>query len=51
MIGISRKDDRIAGAMQLYSVDRKVSQALEGHSAAFCDYRTEGSTRNSCINT
>jgi clathrin heavy chain len=49
VIGITRKDDRIAGAMQLYSVDRKVSQALEGHAAAFSDFRSEGSTRNSTL--
>lgn len=31
LIGISAQQNRVVGAMQLYSVERKVSQAIEGH--------------------
>lgn len=30
--------------MQLYSVDRKVSQAIEGHAACFTQYKVEGNS-------
>lgn len=30
LVGISASQHRVAGAMQLYSVERKVSQAIEG---------------------
>lgn len=30
--------------MQLYSVDRKVSQPIEGHAAAFTQFKQEGNT-------
>ncbi|CAL8082433.1 unnamed protein product [Calicophoron daubneyi] len=42
LIGISSKDNRVVGSFQLYSVDRKVSQAMEGHAAAFAQYKAEG---------
>ena len=29
--GISAQQNRVVGAMQLYSVERKVSQPIEGH--------------------
>jgi len=29
LVGISQKDGRVAGSMQLYSVQRKVSQSIE----------------------
>lgn len=35
LIGISAQQNRVVGAMQLYSVERKVSQPIEGHAAAF----------------
>jgi len=31
--------------MQLYSVDRKVSQPIEGHAAAFADYQLPGAPK------
>jgi hypothetical protein len=40
LVGISAQQNRVVGAMQLYSVERKVSQPIEGHAAAFvqvCD--------------
>ncbi|VDL17052.1 unnamed protein product [Hymenolepis diminuta] len=42
LIGISVQDSRVVGSMQLYSVDRKVSQPIEGHTAAFVQYKGEG---------
>lgn len=35
VVGISQKDGRVAGSMQLYSRERGVSQNIEGHAAAF----------------
>uniref|UniRef100_A0A1I8IAY6 Clathrin-link domain-containing protein n=1 Tax=Macrostomum lignano TaxID=282301 RepID=A0A1I8IAY6_9PLAT len=35
LVGIAAQQGRVVGAMQLYSVDRRVSQPLEGHAAAF----------------
>lgn len=31
--------------MQLYSVDRKVSQAIEGPAAAFAEFKSEGNAK------
>ncbi|XP_018648353.1 putative clathrin heavy chain [Schistosoma mansoni] len=42
LIGITSQDNRVVGYMQLYSVERKVSQAIEGHAAAFARYIPEG---------
>ncbi|KAF5915644.1 hypothetical protein HPG69_015264, partial [Diceros bicornis minor] len=35
----------VFGAMQLYSVDRKVSQPIEGHAAAFAEFTSEGTAK------
>ncbi|XP_054155436.1 clathrin heavy chain 1-like isoform X1 [Oppia nitens] len=42
LIGISAQQNRVVGAMQLYSVERKVSQPIEGHAAAFTQFKCEG---------
>jgi clathrin heavy chain len=34
--------NRVVGAMQLYSVERKVSQPIEGHAAAFSQFSIPG---------
>ena len=49
LIGISQKDGRIAGNMQLYSVEKNVSQSIEGHAAAFANYTVAGATRPSTL--
>lgn len=49
LVGIAQRDNRIAGAMQLYSVDRKVSQPIEGHAAAFARYQVEGASAPSIL--
>lgn len=35
------KDNRVVGAMQLYSTERKVSQPIEGHAACFTQFKME----------
>ena len=39
LVGISAQQQRVVGAMQLYSVDRNVSQPIEGHAAAFVPFQ------------
>ncbi|KAJ3123689.1 hypothetical protein HK100_011525 [Physocladia obscura] len=41
VVGISAQDSRIAGNMQLYSKEKGVSQALEGHAAAFAELKLD----------
>lgn len=41
VVGISQKEGRVVGNMQLYSRDRGISQAIEGHAAAFGTLRLE----------
>ncbi|KAK9476898.1 hypothetical protein V1514DRAFT_335500 [Lipomyces japonicus] len=47
LIGISQQQGRIAGTMQLYSLDRKQSQIIEGHAATFARFRLEGASEDS----
>lgn len=42
LIGISQVAGRVVGTMQLFSVDRGVSQKIEGHAASFGKIRLEG---------
>ena len=35
--------------MQLYSVERKVSQPIEGHAAAFTQFKLEGNKKQSTL--
>lgn len=42
VVGISQKEGRVAGTMQLYSRDRGISQHIEGHAAAFATFQAEG---------
>lgn len=41
--------NRVVGAMQLYSVDRKISQPIEGHAAAFTQFKMEGNPQPSTL--
>ncbi|KAK2748310.1 hypothetical protein FQN57_000968 [Myotisia sp. PD_48] len=43
VVGISQQQGRIAGTMQLHSIERGVSQHIEGHAAAFASISVEGS--------
>lgn len=42
LIGILAQENRVAGRMQLYSVERKVSQPIEGHAACFTQFKVDG---------
>ncbi|CAI5444677.1 unnamed protein product [Caenorhabditis angaria] len=42
LIGISAKDNRVVGNMQLYSTQTKVSQPIDGHAACFVRFKLEG---------
>ena len=42
VVGISQQQGRVVGALQLYSRDRGISQAIEGHAAAFGTIHLEG---------
>lgn len=46
---ISLQQNRVVGAMQLYSVDRKVSQPIEGHAAGFAQFKMEGNAEESTL--
>jgi clathrin heavy chain len=39
LIGILAQENRVAGRMQLYSQERKVSQPIEGHAACFAQFK------------
>ena len=41
VVGISQQQGRVVGSMQLYSRDRGISQAIEGHAAAFGSLRLD----------
>jgi clathrin heavy chain len=49
LVGISAQQNRVVGAMQLYSVERKVSQPIEGHAAAFTEFKMNGNAQPSNI--
>ncbi|KAI6784810.1 clathrin heavy chain-like protein [Emericellopsis cladophorae] len=51
VVGISQQQGRIVGAMQLYSKDRGISQAIEGHAAAFGTLRLEGAPQDTKLFT
>ena len=45
------QQNRVVGAMQLYSVERKVSQPIEGHAAAFASFALENNQLPSTLFT
>jgi len=49
LIGISAQQNRVVGAMQLYSVERKCSQPIEGHAASFAQFKMEGNAETSTL--
>eukprot|EP01137_Pigoraptor_chileana_P023618 Opistho-2@90189 len=49
LIGIQAQEGRVVGAMQLYSVERKVSQPIEGHAASFAQFKLEGNSTPSTL--
>ncbi|KAK4132369.1 clathrin heavy chain [Trichocladium antarcticum] len=51
VVGISQQQGRVVGAMQLYSKDRGISQAIEGHAAAFGTIRLDGAPEDTKLFT
>lgn len=51
VVGISQQQGRVVGSMQLYSKDRGISQALEGHAAAFGTLKMEDAPAESKLFT
>lgn len=49
VVGISQQQGRVVGAMQLYSKDRGISQAIEGHAASFGSLRLEGAPQDTSL--
>uniref|UniRef100_A0A6M2DM88 Clathrin heavy chain n=1 Tax=Xenopsylla cheopis TaxID=163159 RepID=A0A6M2DM88_XENCH len=49
LVGISAQQNRVVGAMQLYSVERKCSQPIEGHAASFATFKMEGNGEPSTL--
>jgi len=47
--GYAARNNQIAGQMQLYSVEKKMTQPLEGHACAFTQFVVEGSTKSSTL--
>lgn len=45
--GIAQEGGRIVGRMQLYSKERNISQAIEGHAGGFGSLRLDGATADS----
>ncbi|KAL9614787.1 MAG: hypothetical protein Q9167_000778 [Letrouitia subvulpina] len=51
VVGISQQQGRVVGAMQLYSRERGISQAIEAHAAAFGTIRLEGAPSDTQVFT
>jgi len=50
LVGIQRTPDgRIGGLMQLYSIEKRQSQAIEGHAAGFTRFTVEGAQKPSTL--
>ena len=51
VVGIQQQQGRVAGQMQLYSRERGISQAIEGHAAAFGTIHLEGAPADTQVFT
>lgn len=49
LVGISAPANRVVGAMQLFSVERQVSQPIEGHTATFAQFKVPGNAAESTL--
>ncbi|EGC39262.1 hypothetical protein DICPUDRAFT_45258 [Dictyostelium purpureum] len=49
LVAIHQRDGRVAGRIQLYSVEKNISQSIEGHAACFANYTVPGATRPSTL--
>lgn len=44
LVGIAQREGRMVGVMQLYSVDKGITQSIEGHAAAFAKYQADANS-------
>ncbi|KAI1110847.1 clathrin heavy chain-like protein [Nemania sp. NC0429] len=51
VVGISQQQGRVVGSLQLYSKDRGISQAIEGHAATFGTIRLDGAAEDTKLFT
>ncbi|KAI1498271.1 clathrin heavy chain [Biscogniauxia marginata] len=51
VVGISQQQGRVVGSLQLYSKDRGISQAIEGHAATFGTLRLDGAPEDTKVFT
>lgn len=51
VVGITQREGRVVGQMQLYSKERGISQAIEAHAAAFGTIRLEGASADTRVFT
>lgn len=51
VVGITQREGRVVGQMQLYSKERGISQAIEAHAAAFGTLRLEGAPTDTRVFT
>ncbi|ODQ68207.1 clathrin heavy chain, subunit of the major coat protein [Nadsonia fulvescens var. elongata DSM 6958] len=51
LVGISQREGRIVGNIQLYSKSRNISQAIEGHAASFALLKLEDSSVDTSLFT
>uniref|UniRef100_A0A5S6QG16 Clathrin heavy chain n=1 Tax=Trichuris muris TaxID=70415 RepID=A0A5S6QG16_TRIMR len=49
LIGIMAKDNRVVGAMQLFSLERRVSQPVEGHAGCFVQFKLDANPEPSTL--
>ncbi|KAN0035940.1 hypothetical protein ACTA71_005234 [Dictyostelium dimigraforme] len=49
LVAIHQRDGRVVGRIQLYSVEKQISQSIEGHAACFANYIVPGATRPSTL--
>lgn len=49
LVGIAQKQGWIGGTMQLYSTERKISNAKEGHASVFVDYTFPGTSHTTTL--
>ncbi|EFA76771.1 clathrin heavy chain [Heterostelium album PN500] len=49
LVAIHQVDGHVAGRIQLYSVEKSISQSIEGHAACFANYMAPGATRPSIL--
>ena len=51
VVGITQREGRVVGQMQLYSKERGISQSIEGHAAAFGTVHLEGAAADTRVFT